>query len=331
MHLPGETRLPFIVLVPPTIWLSPKKDLLEWRPWGNENEGRYKIANPPKDILYRFCELAKASRDEILAFARQYGVLGLCKHGLPLHHRSKIERLRRTGERKKTLLRTVEGCDLYLREPIQSWVGLAQAAEALIQLKTNARTGAWPAGGWLAKKRHTWKRITSQYLDQPHIRLGRIPLEDRLNRLPQRDKLQIISDLVTDWLAVSAVRPTLTVVGEELRFTFLADTLGFPNLFGVLAVALAAEMSSRAKMVRCDGTSCAKWCELSPNASLHRRHYCPKCRRDNHYQARAAAQRDLRANMREAKRLDRQGRSLPEIAAKLNRSVDRIRKWVEKS
>jgi len=84
--------------------------------------------------------------DEILAFARRYGVLGLCRHGLPINHRSKVERFRRSGPLRRTLLRQVEGCDLNVRrfrggfaEPIKNWKALAGAADALMKLKADSR------------------------------------------------------------------------------------------------------------------------------------------------------------------------------------------------
>ena len=49
----------------------------------NRRKGR-----APRDLLTRFCQIAEASASEksVVAFVKRTGLIGLCRHGLPMFH-----------------------------------------------------------------------------------------------------------------------------------------------------------------------------------------------------------------------------------------------------
>jgi hypothetical protein len=341
-----DTRFAIAVHVPLHIWLDSKpspshrrhQKELRWDEWDYYRLGKRKIINPPADILDQFSALVNGPPEAILTFAKSYGVLGLCWHGLPGYHRPRIERYRRTAPRKELVLRVEEGCEMIDREPIASWDALANAADALINLKTDPRATCWKAASWLSRRLGTWKKLVSHY---PKGESDWYRYEKRLSGLPNSERLKILGSLIDDWLALSAMRPKTRIVGDEVWFDQFADNSRVPYLFGVLAIALALNMSSSTKMVHCHG--CAKRCELAPNASLNRRHYCPECRENKHHAARADAKRALRARIREAKRLNKEEKWSPQRIAAYYRlrprkdpatkqiisPINRVRGWLK--
>jgi len=280
--------------VPPKMELSPQKDFLDWQPgWGRSE--KYREVATPRDILDKFARLADANVEKIQTFARRYGPLGLCyQHSLPLLHEAEFH------------------CAPAYREPIETWRALARAAAALVQLRALG-SGSWKDASWLSAKLRSWPRSL-----------------DPAKASPARRR-ELIDRCINRWLACSAIRPRI----QDGRFVLLAESSEFPgpNLFGVLAIALAYDISGAEVRVPCQGRGCKRWCELPKNASPTRRHYCRHCRGIN--TPLKDAQRDLRRKKREAQQLRREGNSIQRIVAKLglkprkdNDPVERVRRWV---
>jgi len=314
-----ESRVPAFfasaLWVPPTVELIKfrNKPYIRWEPLlGESGEEQYLRVNAPPGLLSQFAELKGAKPECILRFVKQYGPLQLCnKHGLPSGH----DRY----------------CYSWFREPVESWCALARSADALVQLNSphidltrKERADALNHASWLSQRMGVWPS-TLRDIEHPSVKRMR----------------GLIRLCVNDWLACSSMQPQLD---EKGRLIMLAETSDGPNLFGVLAVALAYEIAGGSARVPC--WRCKKWCELPPNASPHRHHYCEECRARTSpygYSAPVAdAQRALWLRKQEARKLRRTGSSLKAIAAKLHlkprkdpksgriiAGIDRVRRWVE--
>lgn len=70
-----------VVLVPDKIELE--NDCLVWNP-----SGKFSEKTPDKDLIVQFSNLALTESLGFLGFARKWGVLGICVHGLPASHNS---------------------------------------------------------------------------------------------------------------------------------------------------------------------------------------------------------------------------------------------------
>lgn len=160
-----------------------------------------------------------------------------------------------------------------------------------------------------------------------------ILIERYLQSCSQDQRQKLVAKLVQEWLHCGALRPDFTVNEGVYQFELLADNSAFPNLFGILAIKLALEVSGRVGMVRCD--KCGDEHPLTLRASLDSNHYCERCRGANNNAACAAAGRRRRARIREALRLHSEGYSFKQIAEELNvksragsNPVERVRRWI---
>jgi hypothetical protein len=97
-----------------------------------------------REILGGFLELADANDQAILEYARKWGVLGLCKHGLPAaHSQSPDRKLKRFILEKPGCTITRKGDWLY--EPLDRWRYYARQFRSIITLaselhKAHAKT-----------------------------------------------------------------------------------------------------------------------------------------------------------------------------------------------
>jgi hypothetical protein len=274
-----------------------------WPPWSNGE--KYHKRRAPPDVLARFVRLADDRSDKeigkyILGFARKYGPMNLCvDHELPVGHEG--------GD-----------CGGDFREPVASWRALARAADALrrvqqFQSPDRKSTEIWERASWLSRKLRHWS--------------GRWATA----KASEGRQRELIAHCVNDWLACSSIRPRIDVDGG---FLWSADSLRQPNLFGVLALALAFDFSHGTVRSLC--CRCKRRCEVPPNASPARRVYCESCRKSNApvYDA----QRKLRRQIREAKRLAREENLSPIAIVKRLRvqawwgdklsPEQRVRRWL---
>src|ERR1700682_234453 len=56
-----------------------------------DGDSDWKAVEAPDDLLRRFVALTGAKDEKILGFARRWGLLGLCEHGLPSEHNREID------------------------------------------------------------------------------------------------------------------------------------------------------------------------------------------------------------------------------------------------
>jgi hypothetical protein len=226
--------------VPTTIELGASSTLLGWY-WDGAPE---RWVKPGPTMLERFIGLRDASADRIVAYAREWGVLGICEHGVPSSH-NQTQDLDIGG--------VLLGCEglgelagehWVFREPIAAWHHFAgEAAEAAL----------------LAAALRGYGRTREPSL---HRRLGMtLDLQSRLNR----------------WLELGAVKPTIVLHPDWMAGdpeAALLPTIGASGLFGALALQLALAGSGIVGLAPCAG--CGEW--FTPNFAPRegQRAWCPQ-------------------------------------------------------
>lgn len=199
-------------------------------------------------LLEGFLRLKGAQPAQHLEFARRYGPLMICKHGLPPAHRppSRLGNL------------NLAGCRCARVEPVSLWDAYVQMFAALVTLA--ARIEGSPER-WSDERVELWKQAlwwTGR---------DKVPWWKPGERADRRALLLTLEY----WLGATGVRPLLHQRGNRLRIR-----LGGGGVLGtlVLQTTLAA--------TRSDGIAFCSECQMpyAPNRrpNPNRRNYCPLCR-----------------------------------------------------
>lgn len=215
----------------------------------------------PRDLLARFVALVDAGDESFLEFARRFGLLGLCRHGLPWTHNPQCRP--RYGERH--------------REPLTRWRAFASAARATLRVAASLHQGERPA------------------IDDLPAAAGPVLLG--VGSAGRSAAQHLIQSCVTTWLKFGDVRPIFSwPTGFRARLPGNGQprvTLGGGSLFAALALQLLMAVSLSDGLAVCSGCNTTYPVHRRPAAG--RRNYCPRCRelgrplRD--------AQRDRRAGL----------------------------------
>jgi hypothetical protein len=220
---------------------------------------------PSASLLPSFIKLANGSPKRILAYAQQWGVLGICDHGLPSSHNPLME-----PQSTATGADWPMGCSgiganvdgqWQIREPLSAWRRLA--GEALVMVAAMARMRDDDATSQLARHGSA---------------MTALELRGRLN----------------EWLRMGAVRPACqlhpdwyNVAGESK----LLATVGGNGLFGALALRLLLAATGAYGLALCAG--CGDWYTPASTPRPGERNWCR--RGDCQKAKRAAASRDYYA------------------------------------
>jgi DNA-directed RNA polymerase subunit RPC12/RpoP len=217
-------------------------DRLVWFPIVGESAG--KDVDAPADLLLRFVRLADASPQHICDFAARWGVLGICKHGVPSSHNP--------GCRP----RSNDEYDYW--ETLEVWRHFARHARALLNVAARLHDEKLgEAADWRVVYEQSGQ--VAPWWNRSHGSLG-------VERLA-------LADCVNEWLLIGNVRPALTWSPGEGCSSKVG--LAGSGLFGVLAIRILMAVSRTAGLALCS------WCgepyapKRRPRAD--RRNYCPKC------------------------------------------------------
>jgi hypothetical protein len=261
-------------------------------------------ARPRRGMLLRFCKLADAEDARILAFARLWGPLYLCKHGLPFTHDPPLVPF----SWSKTLSDPAPSRECRPLgwggwsgwEPLDGWRRLARAVSAVLRIGA-ALAQARPAGA------EEWKTAWSFSRDPnkaPHTRVA-----------DQRRDLGSLSD---SWLMMGRVRPSMGCAreGYEIRVAGL-------GLFGTIAIQVMFYVAQARGWAVC--TRCNRVFPPDRQPSLGRRTYCSRCRDRN------APVRDAERAYRDRKRrgiaLLRNGLGPTEVAQETRSRLATVEGW----
>lgn len=229
-------------------------------------------------LLCEFMNLADAPVETILAFARKWGVLEICQHGLPCTHN-----LLYADTFLGRLCFPFSYTDTkFFYEPISYWYFYARQMRALLNIAVRLKQGV---PGLV----EDWKVVQVSGLDQKsEVKiLGEELFAEIFGRTAKDDRLFMLK-LLDHWLSMGDVRPTLVWDDEHCSVSF--DN----TLFGMLVMQLMLEISSSGGIAFCHG--CGKsYAPKGRRPKVGQRNYCLKC-------GRPAAVRDAQAALRARKR-----------------------------
>lgn len=248
----GRRVQPFELLVPRDIRLE--RDRLVWTDTYHEDpeSDGCKHTHTSPETMDGFLKLSKAAPEEILRYAKQWGPIGFCKHGLPASHRSRWGP-DRTGA---TMCHVHGGPDGYW-EPLKFWRLTSRRAMALLNI--GARLSDDKLGA-----EADW-----EVLDCAFVNPGN---RDEWRIMSQRHTLEW---QLTRWMQMGLLVPVVAFRKKQLSFSL--NVLLGPGLFGALAYQLALAISSTDGLSVCSACGRAFTPTRRPTAS--RRSYCSHCRK----------------------------------------------------
>jgi hypothetical protein len=226
------------------------------------------------DLLDRFIKLADASSDQVLAFAKKWGPLGLCWHNLPTLH-PQFSNTQAEDGWTVCPPRSIEGREFQCGESVAMWHRYARKFRAMLNLAATLRQGAKPDAAdldcvWPQKdlelhyNQGRWYRLLgSKEAVKPGATIVAVPiwfeLSEEMNRL----------------LSIVNAKPYLESDPDGNRSVVLS---GIGLLPGALAIQLLTALAGEQPFAFCS------WCteryepERRPRAGEH--HYCDDCRSD---------------------------------------------------
>jgi hypothetical protein len=240
-----------------------------------------KVISPRPGLLEAFVALVDASPEAIRDYARKWGVLWICDHGVPAGH--SMPRLPLEDVMNElTEVRGVRGCEPRgwpnaCLEPVAAWYRLAREAHSILNVVAKLREKK-------PSQRGDWQMVVSRIW---HGMDGGHPWLDALNQPENTISARgFIENSVNRWLGYGAVQPIL-VWSTKKHPTITFDGYG---LFGALALQLLGVVSGGGWDI-C--SACGRMFDPSPRRrNPNRRHYCNECRASGTPQR--DAMRDLR-------------------------------------
>jgi hypothetical protein len=232
------------LLVPQNIELS--GDKLKW-----DLEGKVIKTYPSRNLISEFAGLADSGSKQVLAFAREFGVLSLCKHQLPASH-SKTSIL--------TKNKTNSICQPLGEESIKLWFEFARNAQAVLRISADLR-------GHRTTRQEDWLvLLANQEKDLPTTKKG---------------EEQLIENSINLWLDLAGIKPQFNLEDETLYLAYPDSN----SLFAELANQLMMKTGKIEVIVTC--SECNRSGPLNELALFrHRkprsgtRFYCDDCRQE---------------------------------------------------
>lgn len=231
----------------------------DWLLWSPEAAKRVR---PGTGTFQKFVELADAPTHEILKYARRWGVLEICEHGLPACH---------------------DGCvplDLGKKfyDPVGVWRRFAALFRAMLNIAAQLHQGK-------PGRPEDWQIVAG-----PPLSLATAPLFQRRGLAVDRDKLVVALNVL---LSIGRVRPVVTWREGKWAIEFTGGLRIMSSLFGALVYQLMLAVTQTEGCAMCSNCAQSYFPERRPNP--YRRNYCPSCR-DRGVPSRDAA-RDRRARL----------------------------------
>jgi hypothetical protein len=224
-----------------------------------------KMISPHPKLLEAFTALVGAEPETIRDYARKWGVLLICDHGVPGGHSA--PRLPLSDVMNGTT--DVRGCRPRgwpdCREPLAAWHRLAREASSILNVVASLQEKR-PA------RRGDWQMVVARIY---HGADGGDPWLDELNQPENAPAAQeYIEESVNRWLAYGGVQPSLAWPSKRPP-TITFDSFG---LFGALALQLLGVVTGTGWDVcsNCGGSFDPGLRRRNPN----QRRYCDACRAD---------------------------------------------------
>jgi hypothetical protein len=269
-------------------------------------------------MLEDFANLAKATSSErVLAYARHWGLLGLCQHYLPREH-GEIQvplALATAGGVSVTSLVPDDCRSLFEGEPLDVWKYYARQAYSLLGVFSRLRdsksalVGDWEILGEFGP----WTGFDTE--DVELSKLAKLAISGLVSGEASVGRQQLAAaGAIRTWLQMAGVK-------VELRWGQSGPMVGFATggLFGALGLQLLLAAVNSAGFVVCPECGVSH----SPPRERHRPpKYCQACRDRRVPQARASAnyQRQDRDNPNRPKML--RGRRVKKLAGRQGPEAD---------
>jgi hypothetical protein len=238
---------------------------------------------PKQGMLSEFVSLSALSETEfprqVLAYARRWGVLEICDHGLPRSHTSGCRP--REAEVPEPPDGEMAGDWMVFREPLLAWRVFANEAATILSLRDELRAGKTGSPEELQVLGRTLDRSglparddwTIGYLEQRRADADERSLQDRPARADALRSLLAVA--LNRWQRLGDVRPQL--IWRRGRQSPEEQVVG-SGLFGALARALLQATVRQHGLAVC--SSCGREYVPRRQPSPKRRRYCPTCTAD---------------------------------------------------
>jgi hypothetical protein len=322
---PGQPRQDSRPRVPIARWSAPARiDLdpeLQWLCWSGGARptlvrARHDIC---EELLERFVRLADASADEIVGFARRWGLLG--RHNLG-NYPDLLDRAEDVLDEVGVIsFSGLTQWRLEGREPLAAWRCWSHHAGALWRVADELRHGRVGRPRDVAILCHP-SPTADTWPDAAGLQPGWLRRPDYAPPAPTlRNHRELVEVFTERWIDAGHVRPTL-------RWTATARMIELAGrgLMGALAVSLLAAVHGTTNLAFCSGCSALYLPPRTPRDT--QRHFCGRCRADG--EPLRHAKRDSRARAR-ARTLAHKGWSASRIATTLNRTKDTIDTWLARA
>ncbi len=259
-------RLPAGTLVVPSwIELDEGQERLLWS-W-HRTYPPYTQVRPDSRVLEGFVKLADAPAEKVLDYARRFGVLGICEHGVPAsHNRGPFPP--QLGP--QTACRPLGYFDFLDRdrseglaaracwEPVEVWWRFARQARAMLDIAAHLHQDQRPrAESW----RTLWASSLGWTEGEPE------PWKD----WDSEDARRELADPLNMWLALGVAPPLLRWEGSGPPAVLLGG-----GLFGTLAVQLMSAVTRTRGLSLCSECGDPYPPERQPRAG--EKNYCQECR-----------------------------------------------------
>lgn len=242
-------------------------DFLTWQYTWKKPHRPHRIMRPQARMLPQFLALAETNvtDEKIVAFARKWGVLYLCKeHWTPASHNP--------------------FCEPFQRERLSEWRFLARQMKAALEIAVRL-----DRDGQLGRH-EDWRVLDGEdYCGEfnpgrplPHREAGWRATRENLLKALSYEKSDI-GRHIDGWLAIGGVRPRTAWYGDQLSITLEGSPQG--KLMGALAIQLMHEVG------RCTFLFCRN-CRKAFMPKTRQARYCPACQEAGVPQQRATDRRN---------------------------------------
>lgn len=216
---------------------------------------------PSAALLDQFVLLGEATDEAILQYAKRWGVLGICIHGLPYSHNPPVGDPVR--DRAACYAMTIKDYDpskpdepMECYDWLDSWRGFSNASRAMLNIAARLYSGK-------PGLPQDWQRVMTC---NPFCTAPIVPWwEPRVGV----ERFQLCS-VMNDWLRWGGVRLTM-----EYERDFWSVKLKGHGLFGTLATYLSLSIARTEGFAICASCGRPYFPRRQPNPN--RRQYCPEC------------------------------------------------------
>lgn len=226
----------------------------------------------PFEVLQSFLDLEGAASDKIAKFARRWGVLGICRHGLPAIHNTGINtfgdspawKLIQRHEYRDSCF-PAQWSENFWCEPLDEWRYWIQQAKVIVRLGVELhalRSGDpkdWQTMGYEPKFYRGFIGGDKIPPMPPPVTLGRI----------------LLAQYINDWLTITGVQPLF--FWEQGKHAFYLGSWGIDRLLAALGVQILLLINRSSGYALC--SNCGRPFLLRHNQSANRNVYCdsPDC------------------------------------------------------